>query len=81
MQSPNKDQVGDLSWLPLKEQSIKCIHLVYWWCIGTIPIIGVGGVNMAHNAYKKLKGGHPLSIFIVPWSTKDPIWYHGYDRI
>lgn len=58
--SPNKAEQGGLSGKPLKERSTECIRVLYRFTKGTIPIIGVGGVQNGHDAYEKLRAGASL---------------------
>jgi dihydroorotate dehydrogenase len=58
--SLNKKETGGLSGKPLKNRSTECIHLLYQFTNGQIPIIGVGGVQNGHDAYEKIKAGASL---------------------
>lgn len=58
--SQNSKEVGGLSGRPLKSRSTECIRLLYAHTSGSIPIIGVGGVSDAHDAFEKLKAGASL---------------------
>lgn len=48
---------GGLSGAPLKEKSTEIIHNFYALTKGQIPIIGVGGIENAADAYDKIKAG------------------------
>lgn len=58
--SSNKVEMGGLSGKPLKERSTECIRVLYRFTKGTIPIIGVGGVQNGRDAYEKLRAGASL---------------------
>ena len=58
--SLNKTQKGGLSGKPLKERSTECIRVLYKNTKGTIPIIGVGGVQNGKDAYEKFRAGASL---------------------
>ena len=57
LQSSNKTETGGLSGRPLGARSTECIRQVYQWTDGQIPIIGVGGIFTAQDAYDKVKAG------------------------
>jgi len=58
--SLNRVEMGGLSGKPLKERSTECIRILYRFTKGTIPIIGVGGVQNGRDAYEKLRAGASL---------------------
>ena len=51
---------GGLSGKPIFKHSTKVISRFYKATEGTIPIIGVGGISSAKDAYKKIKAGASL---------------------
>lgn len=51
---------GGLSGQPLTDQSTRMIRRFYDLTRGTIPIIGVGGISNAAQAYEKIKAGASL---------------------
>ena len=57
---PVKQETGGLSGRPLKARSTQVIRLLYECTDGTIPIIGVGGVESGTDAYEKFKAGASL---------------------
>lgn len=58
--STNKVETGGLSGQPLKDRSTECIRRLYLCTLGTIPIIGVGGIQNGRDAYEKLTAGASL---------------------
>jgi dihydroorotate dehydrogenase len=64
LQSPSQDVAdcgeGGLSGLPLKERSTQMIAALYKQTKGRIPIIGVGGVFTAEDAWEKITAGASL---------------------
>lgn len=60
LQSKNQDQTGGLSGAPLFEKSNEVLKNFYKFSEGKIPLIGVGGVSSAEDAYKKIKSGASL---------------------
>jgi dihydroorotate dehydrogenase len=53
-------ELGGLSGRPLKDLSTSVIHKLYTHLQGKIPIIGVGGVETADDAWEKLVAGADL---------------------
>lgn len=58
--SLNKVENGGLSGKPLKDRSTECIRVLYRFTKGTIPVIGVGGVQNGRDAYEKFRAGASL---------------------
>ena len=56
----NNIEKGGLSGKPLFEISTDQLKRVYKYTKGEIPLIGVGGVDSAEKAYKKIKSGASL---------------------
>ena len=55
--SPHRDEKGGLSGRPLFVPSTRVIARLYRETGGSLPLIGVGGVASAANAYAKIKAG------------------------
>ncbi|KAF0987127.1 hypothetical protein HZS_4343 [Henneguya salminicola] len=53
-------ELGGLSGRPLKDKSTKMIKLFYELTGGTIPIIGVGGIENGQDAFDKIASGASL---------------------
>lgn len=60
LKSSKSNETGGLSGLPLKQISNQTIREFYNLTKGKVPIIGVGGVTDASDAYQKLKAGASL---------------------
>ena len=60
LQSSCKNEIGGLSGVPLKDKSTEMIRKVYIKTNGVIPIIGVGGISTAEDAYEKIRAGATL---------------------
>ncbi|MDA0239949.1 MAG: dihydroorotate dehydrogenase (quinone), partial [Proteobacteria bacterium] len=58
--SPHAAEAGGLSGQPLFEPSTKVLHELYGRTQGRIPLIGVGGVGSAAEAYAKIRAGASL---------------------
>ena len=57
LQSVHKTQAGGLSGAPLFEKSTRILAQVSQLTQGRIPLIGVGGVGNAEQAYEKIRAG------------------------
>jgi dihydroorotate dehydrogenase len=54
------DEAGGLSGAPLRERSTAVVRTLYRLAEGALPIIGVGGVFSADDAYAKIRAGASL---------------------
>jgi dihydroorotate dehydrogenase len=57
LQSAHKEQAGGLSGAPLFEKSTRVLAQLSKLTEGTIPLVGVGGVGSAQQAYAKICAG------------------------
>ncbi len=57
LKSPHKSQIGGLSGAPLFERSTRILARLSILTKGKLPLIGVGGIENAQNAYAKIKAG------------------------
>lgn len=55
--SPQRDQAGGLSGAPLFEKSTRVLAQLSQALDGALPIIGVGGIATAEQAYAKIRAG------------------------
>jgi dihydroorotate dehydrogenase len=60
LKSPRADEAGGLSGRPLFAQSTAVLADMYRLTQGKLPLIGVGGVASAADAYAKLRAGASL---------------------
>ena len=62
LKSPAKfiQQTGGLSGRPLRKRSTEVIRILYQQLEGSIPIIGVGGIDSGESAWEKLTAGASL---------------------
>ena len=60
LRSHASGEVGGLSGRPLFEMSTALLRDVYARTYGDIPLVGVGGVSSAADAYEKIKAGASL---------------------
>ena len=57
LRSPAKTETGGLSGTPLFERSTRVLAALAQQTAGKIPLIGVGGIGSAQDAYEKVKAG------------------------
>lgn len=57
LKSANRDQTGGLSGAPLFEKSTRVLARLSELTHGLLPLIGVGGVSTAEEAYQKIRAG------------------------
>ncbi len=56
----NYPESGGLSGRPLKERALNVLRVLYRHCGSTIPLIGVGGIGTAEDAYERIRAGASL---------------------
>jgi dihydroorotate dehydrogenase len=56
----NKTEAGGLSGAPLKALSLSVLKDMYRATGGQVPLIGVGGIETAEDAYKRIRAGASL---------------------
>jgi dihydroorotate dehydrogenase len=57
LNSPHRGQAGGLSGAPLFERSTRVLARLSHLTQGRLPLIGVGGVSTAEQAYAKVRAG------------------------
>ena len=60
LKNPKSAETGGLSGKPLFEKSNEVLRNFYHLTDGKIPLIGVGGISSAQDAYTKIKNGASL---------------------
>ncbi len=74
---PITEEAGGISGKPVKERSTEVIRFIYQETGGKLPIIGVGGIFTAQDAWDKIVAGASLLqvytgwIYQGPWIVKD----------
>ena len=58
--SSNREEIGGLSGIPLRERSTEVVRHIYQLTSGELPIVGVGGVFSHEDAREKLEAGATL---------------------
>lgn len=75
--NPLTEEAGGISGLPVKKRSTEIIRFIYQETQGKLPIIGVGGIFTAEDAWEKIAAGASLLqvytgwIYQGPWLAKD----------
>ena len=71
------EEAGGISGKPVKERATEVIRFIYQETDGKLPIIGVGGIFTAQDAWEKIIAGASLLqvytgwIYQGPWMVKD----------
>ncbi len=60
LRSPARDEAGGVSGEPLRDLCTRVIRTLWRLTRGRIPIIGVGGIFTAEDAYEKIRAGAAL---------------------
>ncbi|MEN9250736.1 MAG: quinone-dependent dihydroorotate dehydrogenase [Gloeomargarita sp. GXS_bins_116] len=72
LRSRHRQQAGGLSGKPLAPRSTQFIHFIYRQTQGQLPIIGVGGIFDAHDAWEKITAGACLLQLYTGWVYRGP---------
>ena len=70
--NPVSEEAGGISGAPLRERSTEVIRFIYQQTGGTLPIIGVGGVFTAEDAWEKITAGASLIQVYTGWIYEGP---------
>lgn len=68
----SKDQEGGLSGKPIRTKSNDVLKRLYQLTKGMVPIIGVGGIFNAKDAYEKIRLGASLVQVYTGWIYEGP---------
>ena len=69
---PLVNEPGGISGLPVRQRSLDVIRLLWQSTNGTLPIIGVGGIFTAADAWAKIKAGACLVQVYTGWIYEGP---------
>ncbi len=67
-----KDEAGGISGLPVKQRSTEVIRFIYQETEGKLPIIGVGGIFNAADAWSKIIAGASILQVYTGWVYEGP---------
>jgi dihydroorotate dehydrogenase len=69
---PVTEEAGGISGAPLRQRSTEVIRFVYQQTQGNLPIVGVGGVFTAEDAWEKITAGASLVQVYTGWIYEGP---------
>jgi dihydroorotate dehydrogenase len=67
------DEAGGISGLPVKNRSTEVIRFIYSETKGQLPIVGVGGIFTAADAWEKITAGASLLQVYTGWIYEGPL--------
>jgi dihydroorotate dehydrogenase len=69
---PITEESGGISGAPLRQRSTEVIRFIWQRTQGTLPVIGVGGIFTAEDAWEKLLAGAQLLQIYTGWVYEGP---------
>ena len=66
------DEAGGISGVPVRDRSTAVIRFIYQVSRGQLPIIGVGGIFSAADAWEKITSGASLVQIYTGWTYQGP---------
>jgi dihydroorotate dehydrogenase len=66
------DEAGGISGAPVRQKSTEVIRFIHQQTGGTLPIIGVGGIFTAEDAWEKITAGASLIQVYTGWTYNGP---------
>jgi dihydroorotate dehydrogenase len=66
------EEAGGISGAPLKDRSTEVIRFIYQQTDGKLPIVGVGGIFTAEDAWEKIAAGASLIQVYTGWIYEGP---------
>jgi dihydroorotate dehydrogenase len=69
---PISEEPGGISGLPVQERSTEVIRFIWQQTAGKLPIIGVGGIFTADDAWEKIAAGATLIQVYTGWVYEGP---------
>jgi len=69
---PTPIKKGGISGKPLKEKSYRMLKLVAQLAFGKVPLVAVGGIDSAEEAYQRIRAGASLLQLYTPLIFKGP---------
>ncbi|BFM39682.1 quinone-dependent dihydroorotate dehydrogenase [Synechocystis sp. LKSZ1] len=67
-----QQEAGGISGQPLRQRSTEVIRYLYQKTQGQLPIIGIGGIFSAEDAWEKIQAGASLLQFYTGWIYQGP---------
>jgi dihydroorotate dehydrogenase len=69
---PIAEEAGGISGLPVRQRSTEVIRFIWQYTKGELPIIGVGGIFTAEDAWEKIAAGASLIQVYTGWVYEGP---------
>jgi len=69
---PIAEEAGGISGVPVRERSTEVIRFIWQYTKGELPIIGVGGIFTAEDAWEKIAAGASLIQVYTGWVYEGP---------
>ena len=69
---PIAEEAGGISGMPVQERSTQVIRFIWQYTKGELPIIGVGGIFTAQDAWEKIAAGASLIQVYTGWVYEGP---------
>ena len=69
---PIAAEAGGISGMPVQERSTQVIRFIWQYTKGELPIIGVGGIFTAQDAWEKIAAGASLIQVYTGWVYEGP---------
>ncbi|NJN49840.1 MAG: quinone-dependent dihydroorotate dehydrogenase [Alkalinema sp. RL_2_19] len=69
---PVAEEAGGISGKPVRDRSTEVIRLIYQQTQGELPIVGVGGIFTAQDAWEKITAGASLVQVYTGWIYEGP---------
>jgi dihydroorotate dehydrogenase len=70
---PVTAEAGGLSGAPLKQRATAVVRFLYRHCQGQLPIVGVGGIATAADAWERITAGASLLQVYTGWVYEGPM--------
>lgn len=70
---PVAAEAGGLSGIPLKQRATAVVRFLYRHCQGQLPIVGVGGIFTAADAWERITAGASLLQVYTGWVYEGPM--------
>lgn len=70
---PVTEEAGGISGLPVRDRATEIIRFIYRQTQGQLPIIGVGGIFTAQDAWEKIIAGASLVQVYTGWIYEGPL--------
>ena len=70
--NPVQEEAGGISGAPVRQRSTEVIRFIWQQTQGQIPIIGVGGIFTAEDAWEKITAGASLIQVYTGWVYEGP---------